>query len=82
MTPAIGREDTANLLHEADCSDAFIRQFLEVMETGSIPDQLRLLRKQRAYQLERLHEEGKKLDQLDFLRYSLERQLPKPNRTK
>lgn len=69
-------EDIAQLLQEADCPDAFIQQFLTAMETGSVNDQLCLLRTQRSRQLERVHEEEKKLDQLDYLRYKLEKQLP------
>lgn len=43
------------------------------MDTQSIPEQLKLLRTQRVKQLNRLHKEEKNLDQLDFLRYALER---------
>lgn len=76
-------EEVGQLLQEAGCTDAFTRQFLVVMETESVKDLLRLLRGQRSYQLNRLHEEEKKLDRLDYLRYKLEKQLPadtKPDR--
>lgn len=69
-------EDIADLLQEADCPDPFIQQFLAAMETESVKDQLRLLRTQRCRQLDRVHEEEKKLDRLDYLRYKLEKQLP------
>ncbi len=69
-------EDVAQLLYEAGCSDEFTQQFLTIMNTEDVGSQLRLLRGQRCRQLERLHEEGKKLDLLDFLRYKLEQQLP------
>lgn len=69
-------EDIAQLLQEADCPDAFIQQFLVVMETESVNDQLCLLRTQRSRQLDRGHEEEKKLDRLDYLRCKLEKQLP------
>ena len=68
------RDDVAQLLHDADCPDEFTQQFLTAMETESISDQLRLLRTQRARQLDRVHCEEKKLDHLDFLRYTLEKQ--------
>lgn len=70
------QEDVAQLLREANCPDAFMKQFLAAMETEPVKDQLRLLRVQRMRQLERLHQEEKRLDQLDFLRDALEKQLP------
>ena len=69
-------EDIAQLLQEADCPDEFIQQFLAAMDAESIKNQLSLLRAQRRRQLNRLHEEEKKLDRLDYLRYKLEKQLP------
>ena len=68
-------EDVSQLLQEAGCSNEFTQRFLTAMETDSIKAQLRLLRSQRNCQLDRLHEEEKKLDRLDHLRYVLEKQL-------
>ena len=70
----LNRSDIEQLLQETGCSKDFTRQFLTTMDTQSIPEQLKLLRTQRARQLERLHKEEKHLDQLDFLRYALEQQ--------
>ena len=69
-------EDIAQLLQEADCPNEFIQQFLIAMDTENVNNQLSLLRAQRSRQLNRLHEEEKKLDRLDYLRYKLEKQLP------
>lgn len=69
-------EDVGQLLHEAGCTDEFTQQFLTVMQTEDVRNLLCLLRSQRRCQLNRLHEEEKKLDQLDYLRYALEKQLP------
>ena len=69
-------ENVGQLLHEAGCTDEFTRQFLTVMQTEDVKKLLCLLRGQRRCQLDRLHEEEKKLDQLDYLRYALEKQLP------
>ncbi len=69
------RDDVAQLLRDADCPDEFAQRFLTAMETESIPDQLRLLRTQRTRQLDRVHCEERKLDHLDFLRYTLEKQM-------
>ena len=69
-------EDIAQLLQEADCPDEFIQQFLVAMEAESVKNQLSLLRTQRSRQLNRLHEEEKNLERLDYLRYKLEKHLP------
>ena len=45
------------------------------MDAENVKNQLSLLRTQRGRQLNRLHEEEKKLDRLDYLRYKLEKQL-------
>lgn len=76
-------EDVGQLLQEAGCTDEFTHQFLVMMKTENVKTLLHLLRGQRNYQLDRLHEEERKLDQLDYLRYQLEKELPadiKPNR--
>ena len=69
-------EDITQLLQEADCPDEFIQEFLAAMDAENVKNQLSLLRTQRGRQLSRLHEEEKKLDRLDYLRYKLEKQLP------
>ena len=76
------QEDIAQLLGDAGCPEEFTQQFLATMNTEDVRSQLHLLRGQRRRQLERLHEEGKKLDLLDFLRYKLEKQLPQPEKRK
>lgn len=81
----ISRENIEQLLRDAACPDELIGQFLGAMDTGRVNDQLRLLRLQRGRQLERVHTEEKRLDQLDFLRYKLEQQTPQakpPRRAK
>lgn len=77
MEQALNRQDVAQLLQEAGCTDEFARRFLTAMDDGRVNLQLRLLKEQRTLQLGRLHEEEKKLDELDFLRYKLEKQNPK-----
>ena len=69
-------EDVGQLLQEAGCTDEFTHQFLVMMKTENVKTLLHLLRGQRNYQLDRLHEEERKLDQLDYLRYQLEKELP------
>lgn len=72
----MAREDVLQLLREAECPEEFTRQFTAVMDQESIAGQLHLLQAQRRRQLKRLHDEEHKLDQLDYLRYRLEKQLP------
>lgn len=72
----IGFDDTTQLLQEGGCSSEFIQKFLIAMETKTTKDLLCMLRCQRNLQLGKLHEEGKKLDQLDCLRDLLQKQLP------
>ena len=71
-TSLLIHEDVGQLLQEAGCSNEFTQQFLAAMETENLRNQLRLLSGQRSHQLERLHEEERKLDRLDYL----EKQLP------
>ena len=75
-TSLLIHEDVGQLLQEAGCSNEFTQQFLAAMETENLRNQLRLLSGQRSHQLERLHEEERKLDRLDYLRDKLEKQLP------
>lgn len=71
--PSLDREQIEALLREADCPEEFTRQFLAALETAPPEEQLRLLRCQRCRQLDRLRDEKKKLEELDYLRYRLER---------
>lgn len=73
MEPMLDRARTEELLREAECPEAFLRRFLEAMETATEEEQLRLLRCQRCRQLDRVHDEQRKLDSLDYLRYKLEK---------
>lgn len=68
-------EDVTQLLQEGGCSIEFIQKFRIAMETKTTKDLLCMLRCQRNLQLGKLHEEGKKLDQLDCLRDLLQKQL-------
>lgn len=58
-------------LRDAGCSDEFIVTFMQVWEAGTPSEQLRLLACQRCRLLDHVHEEQKKLDCLDYLRYQL-----------
>lgn len=66
-------KDVTQLLQEGGCSSDFIQKFMTTMETKPTKELLCMLRSQRNRQLGRLHEEGKKLDRLDFMRDMLEK---------
>jgi len=60
-------------LRDAGCSDEFIVTFMHAWDTGTAEEQLRLLARQRCRLLDSVHEEQKKLDCLDYLRYQLQK---------
>ena len=71
--PLPGRAKIEELLREADCPAEFTQRFLAALETAPPEDLVCLLRCQRCRQLDRVHNEQKKLDILDHLRYQLEK---------
>ncbi len=75
MSYEIDRKDIEQLLREAGCEDRFVRIFLNTMDGDSVEAQLHLLQDQRRRQLDQVHVEEKKLDKLDYLRYTQEKQL-------
>ena len=76
--PSLDRKHIAELLRETDCPEGFIHRFLAALDEAAPEEPLRMLRCQRCRQLERVHEEQRKLDELDLLRYQLERQGQEP----
>ena len=71
VNSSLMQEDVNQLLQEAGCTDEFTQRFLVMMKTENIKNLLGLLSGQRSYQLNRLHEEEKKLDRLDYLRHQI-----------
>lgn len=63
------RESLERNLRDAGCEQEFIERFLRAGEE----DRRKLLCCQRCRLLERLHEEQKKLDCLDYLRYKMQK---------
>lgn len=61
-------------LRDAGCSQETIRQYLHLAETGNVKEQLRLLYRHRAALLDRLHQDQKQIDCLDYLIYQMEQQ--------
>lgn len=57
-----------NILTNADFSTEEIKKYLDLEDnTGTDAEQIRMLRKQRRYLLDAIHEKQKILDQLDFI---------------
>lgn len=61
-------------LADAGCDAAFIRRFLELEEGQRRKEQYRLLSRHRAALLEELHQEQYKIDCLDYLVYTMQRE--------
>ena len=59
-------------LRDAGCTDETIRQYFHLGEGGHIKEQLQLLARHRAALLDRLHQNQKEIDCLDYLIYQME----------
>ena len=64
-------------LQDAGCDKAWIMQFLELVKAGQIKEQFAWLAKYRNFLLECLHKRQKQLDCLDYLIYTLKKQMQK-----
>ncbi len=60
-------------LRDAGCPEDFIKRFLACLTHGTPAEQERLLEQERRCILEKVHDEQKKLDCFDYLRYALKR---------
>lgn len=61
-------------LHDAGCDTDIIEPFLNLRSSGKREEQLSLLAKYRYFLLNRIHENQKKLDCLDYLIYKIKRE--------
>ena len=71
---SLSRDQVEALLREADCPEESTGRFLAAMDASEIEEQLRILRCQRCRLLERIHNEQRKLDELDYLRHQIRKQ--------
>ncbi len=60
-------------LRDAGCPEDFIKRFLACLTYGTPIEQERMLERERHCILEKVHDEQKKLDCFDYLRYALKR---------
>lgn len=61
-------------LYDAGCEEALIHRFIELWEGEKEEAGLRLLRRHRRELLDQIHDGQIKIDRLDFLLYSIEKQ--------
>ena len=58
-------------LEDAGCDAETVEKYFQLRQAGKIRDQQRLLSKQRRLLLEALHANQRKIDNLDYLLYTL-----------
>ena len=76
LAEAIGydsEEDVIQNLKDAGCDQEIIKCFLACMEQDDLSGQLRLMEGHRKCLLDKVHEEEKKIDCLDYLVYQMGR---------
>ncbi len=61
-------------LRDAGCPENFIIRFLASLAHGTPAEQERMLEQERRCILEKVHDEQRKLDCFDYLRYALKRE--------
>ena len=61
-------------LKDAGCAPQLIAKILALREAGNTHDQLRLLTRQRAALLEKIHAAQKKIDCLDYLVFNMKQE--------
>lgn len=60
-------------LRDAGCQESFIKSFLDSLDHCTPAEQERMLERERRCILDKVHDEQKKLDRFDYLRYTLRR---------
>ena len=76
LAQAIGynsEEDVIQNLKDAGCDKKTIESFMKCMARDDVSGQLRLMKEQRRCLLNKVHEEEKKIDCLDYLVYQVGR---------
>jgi len=66
-------EDVIQNLKDAGCDQKIIKTFMAYMEQDDVSSQMRLMNEQRRRLLDRVHEEEKKIDCLDYFVYQMGR---------
>ncbi len=61
-------------LRDAGCPEEFIQRFLAALAHGTPVERERMLEQERRCILEKVHDEQKRLDCFDYLRYALKKE--------
>lgn len=70
----LSKEAISQNLRDAGCQEKFIERFLAALNHGTTAEQNRMLEQERRCILEKVHDEQKKLDCFDYLRYALKKE--------
>ena len=76
LAQAIGynsKEDVVQNLKDAGCDQEIIQNFMECMEQDDLNGQMQLMEKHRECLLNKVHEEEKHINCLDYLVYQIRR---------
>lgn len=71
MTKSKGNPSVIQNLKDAGCDTRCIEQFLSYEKEGRAREQIKLLSAHRQFLLDRIHEEEKQIDCLDYLVYQI-----------
>lgn len=74
MVPAITEQDLILNLKAAGFDGTLTQEFLGCWKAGETTEQLRLLAQKREGLLDRVHQEEKQIDCLDYLVYQIEKE--------
>jgi len=70
----LSKDTITQNLRDAGCPEDFIRRFLAALTNGTPAEQERLLDQERRCILDKVHDEQKRLDCFDYLRYALKKE--------
>ncbi len=70
----LSTEAIAQNLRDAGCPEDFIKRFIACLTHGTPAERERMLEQERRCILEKVHDEQKRLDCFDYLRYALKKE--------
>lgn len=69
------KENILQNLKDAGCTPEFVKAFMELVEEGRRDAQLKMLFDHRQRLLDRIHENQRRLDCLDYLKYQIQQKV-------
>lgn len=73
MVPATSSQAVVQNLKDAGCDRETVERFMVLEETGQTREQIALLSKHREQLLDKVHQEEKRIDCLDYLIYQIQK---------